>query len=199
MGWAPGEVTVSIHAPARGATGPAISVSCWSAFQSTPLREGRLRRLIGASRDPRVSIHAPARGATPGRAHFSGSTLSFNPRPCARGDAVAGMACAALAVSIHAPARGATFNTFTYTGYVPVSIHAPARGATLGRLVQDAGTLPVSIHAPARGATTGQAATRPHGSFNPRPCARGDTADKLAGAQFKVSIHAPARGATRES
>jgi len=57
----------------------------------------------------------------------------------------------------------------------------------------------VSIHAPARGATTDpQRPTRRNRSFNPRPCARGDS--MLFGRPcmvLSVSIHAPARGATR--
>ena len=56
-----------------------------------------------------------------------------------------------------------------------VSIHAPARGATVcyaGRHKE----WNVSIHAPARGATSsGCRASIHEGSFNPRPCTRGDT------------------------
>ena len=56
----------------------------------------------------------------------------------------------------------------------------------------------VSIHAPVRGATKIygiNATTIP--SFNPRPCARGDTfsADEKSNI-ILVSIHAPVRGAT---
>ena len=64
--------SVSIHAPARGATR-------WGEVVARVMR--------------RVSIHAPARGATrlPDRTHlqFSG----FDPRPCARGDSNSVYAC----------------------------------------------------------------------------------------------------------
>jgi len=55
-------------------------------FQSTPLREGRLRQCAGEE-----------------------AVTGFNPRPCARGDpASIGLAVVPYGVSIHAPARGAT-------------------------------------------------------------------------------------------
>ena len=126
-------IAVSIHAPARGATRPAI-------------RHGLIRG---------VSIHAPARGATN---YSEGGVLCFarfNPR--ARegrdfGDSGDGNP---FEVSIHAPARGATNNSwclsYVISGFNPraregrdplntlaaknrrqVSIHAPARGATFG-------------------------------------------------------------------
>src|SRR5690606_28157945 len=57
---------VSIHAPARGATLTPFPASCsMRMFQSTPLREGRP-----------INPHA----------HFERLTRCFNPRPCARGD-----------------------------------------------------------------------------------------------------------------
>jgi len=186
---------VSIHAPARGATGGGGGGGGSSGFQSTPLREGR-RILAYTPGDGRiVSIHAPARGATPTATTPTGGG----------------------SVSIHAPARGATPNPraprpgkpFQSTplregrlmavsspsnsvcfnprpcarGDDPeglahvaqhVSIHAPARGATIApRSARWWGV--VSIHAPARGATTPchRSLWSPCG-FNPRPCARGD-------------------------
>ena len=55
----------------------------------------------------------------------------------------------------------------------------------------------VSIHAPVQGATNRSATCwfNKH-SFNPRPCARGDTEVQLAGSISIVSIHAPVQGAT---
>ncbi len=55
---------VSIHAPARGATGQ-------------PKGDGN---------GSHVSIHAPARGATGLSLSYGAWTPCFNPRPCARGD-----------------------------------------------------------------------------------------------------------------
>ena len=56
--------TVSIHAPARGAT----------------------RGIRNHDEDIPVSIHAPARGATMVHAEWKYKNRRFNPRPCARGD-----------------------------------------------------------------------------------------------------------------
>ena len=125
---------VSIHAPARGATGG-----------------GSVDHRIGE-----VSIHAPARGATWSRqcrakSHYrfnprareerdslikrsTVSWLSFNPRAREGRDFGLGrMHAAHLSVSIHAPARGATLFASLVGDLLGVSIHAPARGATLHR------------------------------------------------------------------
>ena len=193
-------ISVSIHAPARGATRSCISYGQPYQFQSTPPRGGRLGvRAVDRRRIP-VSIHAPARGATRrsslaapvsrfqstpprGGRHRSYCLINravgcFNPRPRAGGDGItARVRQHGLEVSIHAPARGATAvyqyrsNSLSY-----VSIHAPARGATWTRdRVWHCMTC-VSIHAPARGATIVRCLQAADGQW--------------------VSIHAPARGAT---
>ena len=57
--------TVSIHAPARGATfAVPRSPSRFERFQSTPPRGGRPLIVRYSPTEDRVSIHAPARGAT---------------------------------------------------------------------------------------------------------------------------------------
>ncbi len=143
--------SVSIHAPARGATAQGLLCMPNNRFQSTPPREGRLEK-----RD------------------LVALTDGFNPRPRARGDLREEEPPTAPVVSIHAPARGATGQGDRATTRPPVSIHAPARGATLlpiidwfkckfqstppreGRRRRQRPPLPldnVSIHAPARGAT----------------------------------------------
>ena len=164
---------VSIHAPARGATEYLIGLAPLVAFQSTPLREGRL-------------MISPTLSATRG----------FNPRPCARGDRKNVPPPCGETVSIHAPARGATLPLISYCPVCPVSIHAPARGAT--SFSDRRYYLPgVSIHAPARGATITNGAYRIQSAgFNPRPCARGDDKYMVLTPAIAVSIHAPARGAT---
>ena len=123
---------VSIHAPARGATGIGSKRLAWQ----------------------KVSIHAPARGATFGIVlaykHY-GMFQSTHPRGVRHY-----LDCLYrfyINVSIHAPARGATLSAKDHIERYAVSIHAPARGAT-GMV--EAGSMvlqPVSIHAPARGAT----------------------------------------------
>ena len=134
----PLNMTVSIHAPARGATISTLGSPPSSTFQFTLPRGERLKyddKLI----EPYVSIHAPARGAT----------LDHLSDEANRG------------VSIHAPARGATFSEASHLPRRAVSIHAPARGATIinNRLPF---CVRVSIHAPARGATIeGRACAHP--------------------------------------
>src|SRR5690606_17426842 len=78
--------SVSIHAPARGATHSLQHSYHPVEFQSTPPRGGRLRTAVQAVRPRCVSIHAPARGATSLLHRVTEQRL----------------------VSIHAPARGAT-------------------------------------------------------------------------------------------
>ena len=78
--------TVSIHAPARGAT---VGGQCSYAYQARfnpRAREGRDVHAVSLHCVEWVSIHAPARGAT-----LAVSLQALRP-----------------AVSIHAPARGAT-------------------------------------------------------------------------------------------
>ena len=109
IAWLTSSMSVSIHAPARGAT---MSVSRQS---------------------DQVSIHAPARGATCMRCTAAPtccmsmfqSTRPRGARPAAHVDADRH-----AIVSIHAPARGATRSTVPITA-MHVSIHAPARGATM--------------------------------------------------------------------
>jgi len=77
--------SVSIHAPARGATDRRGAICVMARFNPRA-RTGRDVRGRHRERELLVSIHAPARGAT-----RPGDHVSFE-----------------LHVSIHAPARGAT-------------------------------------------------------------------------------------------
>jgi len=148
------KLTVSIHAPAWGAT---ARLEGWRGFeewfQSTRPHGARHRMPPSADRW-KVSIHAPAWGATAARV----------------GDRRRGRC-----VSIHAPAWGATFLLGFFACFFKcfnprarmgrdladdeaeangdvVSIHAPAWGATYG-LDDPRRVRAVSIHAPAWGAT----------------------------------------------
>ena len=56
-------VHISIHAPPRGATIATMALSRCTAFQFTPLREGRRKFLLHPLAG-QISIHAPPRGAT---------------------------------------------------------------------------------------------------------------------------------------
>ena len=106
--WAEGKTgSVSIHAPARGATRQPVNALPAHEFRSTPPRGGRPcgsamartescfdpRPRAGGDPAPRfndvvqdVSIHAPARGATRRLWLLSLSGVSFDPRPRAGGD-----------------------------------------------------------------------------------------------------------------
>ena len=79
-------VAVSIHAPAKGATGEPCNVYY----------------------DSRVSIHAPAKGATGYIKERTISPHSFNPRSREGSDLFYRVLPLAQSVSIHAPAKGAT-------------------------------------------------------------------------------------------
>ena len=191
--------SISIHAPARGATCPAgvfgrwrplfqstlprgerqklqyISTRTIAIFQSTLPRGERLETQKTSGSQSELSIHAPARGATYSPHEIKERLqINFNPRSREGSDEDVTTKVDSLEISIHAPARGAT-STYQHTHYsTRISIHAPARGAT------DFSDffkffLRISIHAPARGATV----------------------DPFFGSlDHVISIHAPARGAT---
>ena len=137
---------VSIHAPARGATGRRYPAILGGSCFNPRAREGRDKGKTRTLRPRFVSIHAPARGAT----------MSGDQR------------LADQDVSIHAPARGATCTNWQASTVLYVSIHAPARGATKGK-TRTLRPRFVSIHAPARGATkAGNATLFRRRRFNPR-------------------------------
>ncbi len=100
--------SVSIHAPARGATGK----------ESLPRRHGE------------VSIHAPARGATRLQHALALQVVVSIHAPARGATKMQRLHEQLLWVSIHAPARGATFLPSLFQPGEQVSIHAPARGAT---------------------------------------------------------------------
>ncbi len=121
---------VSIHAPARGATGKLLICIVQIMRFNPRTREGCDLRKTKLRFNSSVSIHAPARGATKDMGNKRGKGR----------------------VSIHAPARGATMHSDQNASNHQVSIHAPARGATFpDKTIRN--KKPVSIHAPARGAT----------------------------------------------
>ncbi len=212
--------TVSIHAPARGATVSYDTLEQLYGFQSTRPRGAR-PQAVGADAVNRAFQSTRPRGARralkripktwtrfnprarAGRddtrdARKPGSQ-SFNPRARAGRDWVDSKAIRSRLVSIHAPARGATRQRAHVLPVAAVSIHAPARGATNQikwlHLVDV-----VSIHAPARGATIAvreAAVAKVFQSTRPRGARR--AADGGEPGSQRVSIHAPARGATTNS
>ena len=105
----PSVITVSIHAPVRGATSRSAHSACVMS----------------------VSIHAPVRGATSSDG-LHVEHRRFNPRARTGRDAIdmCRMLGQSIVVSIHAPVRGATVSVTDATRS-SVSIHAPVRGATI--------------------------------------------------------------------
>ena len=103
-------VVVSIHAPARGATGGEYGLFLLARVSIHAPARGATVNLSPPVPPSEVSIHAPARGAT----DIPAAVVSHRE------------------VSIHAPARGATLTGGWLQNSAKVSIHAPARGATKG-------------------------------------------------------------------
>ncbi len=190
---------VSIHAPARGATGP-LCVHYVEAGS--------------------VSIHAPARGATRGCPFRRCGYGCFNPRPRAGGDRSPRTYSGAANRFQSTPPRGGRRTSLGDTLPERMFQSTPPRG---GRLRSDNPSRSTSTFqsTPPRGgrpqplpcmsARTQFQSTPPRGGrrtasglprfrpwgFNPRPRAGGDpmTQPPLQW-PWPVSIHAPARGAT---
>ena len=120
----------------------------------------------------------------------------FNPRSREGSDFLLSVLIVQFRISIHAPARGATHRIQLVIRISIISIHAPARGATRVRLVC-CRRLAISIHAPARGATAPAQTVKSYTvDFNPRSREGSDHTSHNGGIFVIISIHAPARGAT---
>ena len=192
--------SVSIHAPARGAT-DAIQRGNWplTCFNPRPRAGGDYTGWLHMASVARVSIHAPARGATHADCQVD---------------------CERLDVSIHAPARGATDVQCSIPPSQDMFQSTPPRGGRLAamlpgvdgdqcfnprpraggdRLRLDARPVLVMFQStpPRGGRPSDGSAGADHGCFNPRPRAGGDgELSETLRATADVSIHAPARGAT---
>ena len=169
-------VTVSIHAPAWGAT-----TSIWQARNSRPVSIhapawGATCRHVRQRACLRVSIHAPAWGATPAQpaaGTTAGRFQSTHPRGV-RLALIMGLASINKFQSTHPRGVRQQHGDAARDGFV-VSIHAPAWGATASR-----------IHRSARACC-----------FNPRTRVGCDLLPAPGHvAHAAVSIHAPAWGAT---
>ena len=194
----PGEVNVSIHAPARGATrgrnfwtsdrpgfdprpraggdAPMVVTGRVVMFRSTPPRGGRPDRSMVLRAYLSVSIHAPARGATLARYRRSPRSRRFDPRPRAGGDTAE-------------PAVAPTSPSFD---------PRPRAGGDLRPMQRMIASGHVSIHAPARGATSARHHTPSMlAMFRSTPPRGGRLRPADRSHRAHVSIHAPARGATR--
>ena len=167
---------VSIHAPARGATGPA--------------------RELSARID--VSIHAPARGAT-WRKMYGATLVEFRSTPRAGGDDMARIRHDGANCFDPRPRAGGDLRfRQTVASASRVSIHAPARGATR-RIAASRELPPMFRSTPPRGGRPRETQTpdQRRKTFRSTPPRGGRLgAYQMHAAGANVSIHAPARGAT---
>jgi len=148
--------TVSIHAPARGATALDVYARPDPAeFQSTPPRGGRRWRWIISDTIPQCFNPRPRAGGDRLCRRLVLPHQGFNPRPRAGGD--------------HESYR-------CRIRYASVSIHAPARGATADNRTSEVG-LNYSFNPRPRAGGDDRRAVPRRGCkrFNPRPRAGGDT------------------------
>ena len=124
-------VSISIHAPPRGATGvTGFLLAKETHFNSRPSARGDTSRPTARANSTYFNSRPSARGDTR-RAHGTARSLYFNSRPSARGDWREWRDSNAAGISIHAPPRGATRLTRKPRHLKNISIHAPPRGATL--------------------------------------------------------------------
>ena len=186
-------MSVSTHAPTRGATTSANRGTSWTERFNprahAPTR-GATGQRAGRPHQHAVSTHAPTRGATTDHCHSPHDH----------------------AVSTHAPTRGATSNSTS--GAMAKAAFQPTRPRGARRGGGDVGLDLdlVSTHAPTRGATAAVwSSTSPiwmfqptrlhpkyqdHDGFNPRAHAGRDPIARAVWAGSYVSTHAPTRGAT---
>ena len=144
---------ISTHAPAGGATISNGSRSWPRRFLLTPLREGRLNRIVIALMQELISTHAPAGGATADLRRCWKHRPHFYSRPCGRGDQMSGLRFESMAISTHAPAGGATRRRDNRKGAYTIFLLTPLREGRrrMAKYVTKAQL--ISTHAPAGGAT----------------------------------------------
>ena len=211
-------VSISIHAPPRGATTAKPQGLGAFQFQFTPLREGR--RVSFASRkpvSPNFNSRPSARG-DPIPAHGDSTfpfqftplregrrvtrsptpqAANFNSRPSARGDLMPFRHFPCLSISIHAPPRGATAHRPAAQAELHYFNSRPSARGDLKCLITGCAHLAISIHATPRGATHRICPWLAKKLISIHAAPRGATAPIGAdGRLVDISIHAPPRGAT---
>ena len=166
---------VSIHAPARGATG-------YTRFFQTFML---------------VSIHAPARGATYFSAARSSKSWFQFTRPQGARHETGRTICKIRCFNSRAR-KGRDFFLFSIDSTRSVSIHAPARGATEESALTS--QRPRSFNSRARKGRDRRCSFAMPGlsiCFNSRARKGRDRVHRRGNQAHRVSIHAPARGATQ--
>ena len=104
-------VTISIHAPAGGASRSSNLISMWSAFQFTPLREGLPFAPAQFFNKKNFNSRPCGRGFLY-KNPVCHKYAYFNSRPCGRGFITNQCFCVLARISIHAPAGGASCNRY---------------------------------------------------------------------------------------
>ena len=121
---------ISIHAPARGATGQSDSVRAVVRISIHAPARGATRRNGRGLPEETISIHAPARGATTDGILLSSSNLFQSTLP--RGERLSQLTYQRggfrFQSTLPRGERQFRFRSLAYTS--GISIHAPARGAT---------------------------------------------------------------------
>ena len=188
--------SISIHAPARGATIVLNDALSFEQFQSTLPRGERLsgegfqclgyifqstlprgeRPCLRRKRQPIWHFNPRSReGSDCFFLAFRRQRNHFNPRSREGSDCTYGTYRRLQMISIRAPARGATICHFCRSNcHSNISIRAPARGATMW-IDGCQCILVISIRAPARGATRTEAAKLTYSTISIRAPARGAT------------------------
>ena len=167
--------TVSIHAPAWGAT------AARHKYFFVPIGFNPRSRVGSDCQRPAVRC----------------ASTRFNSRSRVGSDLPTKQIGMFRSVSIHAPAWGATVLTPTMPSATSEFQSTLPRGVRPNYLAVDMHHLSVSIHAPAWGATDcHKGRRRLDVSFNPRSRVGSDINCKMCIVVGEVSIHAPAWGAT---
>ena len=165
---------ISIHAPAWGATRLVLGDSQHDVISIHAPAWGATQALDQGRRKGGISIHAPVWGATIGALRRGSRVHDFNSRPRVGGDGGGTARAHGLLILIHAPVWGATAPGAQSCPTTQISIHAPVWGATPRVPHRPAGHR-ISIHAPVWGATNGGRYGRTtRRNFNSRPRVGGD-------------------------
>ena len=216
-----GVVEISIHAPARGATG----INCKNGFASfyfNPRSRKGSDKQIEDSRIAtiNISIHAPARGATKTMQKCSLSVWNFNPRSRKGSDGITmGGAWKFFRFQSTLPQgerhvywisnnddckfqstlpQGERRN-FIQTIVPSFDFNPRSRKGSDQEYNDLRGKYEISIHAPARGATLPGCSSEWGSDISIHAPARGATKKVSENYVTKaISIHAPARGATKD-
>ena len=186
--------SVSIHAPARGATMPAslLIVTCPS-FNPRP-RAGGDTPVIEVFRSGDEFQSTPPRGGRRRLSALVAHYSSFNPRPRAGGDSRrTAWRRASITFQSTPPRGGRRAVRRPHRSLLGVSIHAPARGATQSRMLTSRPLAGFNPRPRAGGDRRLSALVAHYSSFNPRPRAGGDgpRGDGLQPGQFQST---PPRG-----